>query len=205
MTDKPRRTQQERVDESSRRLIDAAIILIGQQGYAATTAQQIGLHAGYSRDMVRVRFGSKDALLDAMLASRYESRLDIPDEPGDSGLQRVLRRISGLREFAISDPDLLRAMLVLNFEAAQADTQLRTRIRNWIDRVRTGFAEAIRTGQADGSITDSLDAGAESREMVSATIGFAYWWIVEPGFDLAGELTEWSERVQARLSSTATV
>ena len=180
--------------------MDAAIALIGRHGYAATTAQQIGLQAGYSRDMVRVRFGSKEALLDAMLSSRYEGRLDIPDEPGESGLDRVLRRIASLRDFAIDDPDLLRAMFVLNFEAAQADTQLRTRIRHWIDHVRADLAAAIRAGQDDDSITGGLDADVESLEMVSTIIGFAYWWIVEPGFDLPGELDAWSTRVQTRLS-----
>jgi AcrR family transcriptional regulator len=201
VTEKPRRTQRERVDESSRRLIDAAITLIGRQGYAATTAQQIGLHAGYSRDMVRVRFGNKEALLDAILTTRYEGRLDTPDDPDESGLERVLRRIANLRAFAGDDPDLLRAMLVLNFEASQADTQLRSRIRTWIDHVRDALADAIRTGQRDGSVTGDLDAGTEALEMVSAIIGFAYWWIVEPGFDLPGRLADWSDRVRARLSS----
>lgn len=204
MTDKPRRTQRERVDESSRRLIDAAIALIGQQGYAATTAQQIGLHAGYSRDMVRVRFGSKEGLLDAILTSRYEGRLDVPDEPGDSGLERVLRRIANLREFAVADPELLRAMFVLNFEASQADTALRSRIRAWIDRARDGLAEAIRTGQDDGSVVSGVAAANEALEMVSAIIGFAYWWIVEPDFDLASRLDQWSARVQTRLSGGST-
>ena len=179
--------------------MDAAITLIGRQGYAGTTAQQIGLQAGYSRDMVRVRVGSKEALLDAMLSSLYEGRLDIPDAPGDSGLDRVLRRIANLREFAVEEPELLRAMFVQNFEAAQADTQLRSRIRLWIDRVRTSFEEAIRTGQRDGSIDADLDASVQARELVSATIGFAYWWVVEPGFDLSGELTGWSARVRERL------
>jgi AcrR family transcriptional regulator len=200
VTDTPRRTQQERVGESSRRLIQSAITLIADQGYASTTAQEIGLHAGYSRDMVRVRFGSKDALLDAILSSQYESRLDVPAAPDDSGLERVLGRITDLREFALSDPQLLRAMLVLNFEATQGDGVLRQRIRQWLDHFECGIADAIQAGQTDGTVANSIQATAFARETLSTSIGYAYMWITDPQFDLAAELEEWSERIRCRLS-----
>lgn len=72
--DKQRRTQKQRVEESARRLADAAVALIAEKGYAATTAQEIGLRVGYSRDMVRVRYGTKEALVDSILSTLYESR-----------------------------------------------------------------------------------------------------------------------------------
>jgi AcrR family transcriptional regulator len=201
VTDKPRRTQQQRVGESSRRLAEAAIALIAEQGYAATTAQEIGLRAGYSRDMVRVRFGTKEALLDTILTSQYESRLDTQDDPSESGLDRVLGRIARMRRFAEEDGQLLRAMLVLNFEAARADNQLRTRIRQWLDHFLNGLTDAVRAGQSDASIASEPDADTQAREMLSTAIGYAYWWIVEPDFDLPTELTRWTERLEARLRS----
>jgi AcrR family transcriptional regulator len=201
VTDKPRRTQQQRVGESSRRLAEAAIALIAEQGYTATTAQEIGLRAGYSRDMVRVRFGTKEALLDTILTSQYESRLDTQDDPSESGLDRVLGRIARMRRFAEEDGQLLRAMLVLNFEAAQADNQLRTRIRQWLDHFLNGLTDAVRAGQSDASIASEPDADSQAREILSTAIGYAYWWIVEPNFDLPTELTRWTERLEARLRS----
>jgi len=201
VTDKPRRTQQQRVGESSRRLAEAAIALIAEQGYAATTAQEIGLRAGYSRDMVRVRFGTKEALLDTILTSQYESRLDTQDDPSESGLDRVLGRIARMRRFAEEDGQLLRAMLVLNFEAAQADNQLRTRIRQWLDHFLNGLTDAVRAGQSDASIASEPDADTQAREILSTAIGYAYWWIVEPDFDLPTELTRWTQRLEARLRS----
>lgn len=107
----PRRTQKQRVEESARRLADAAVALIAEKGYAATTAQEIGLRAGDSRDMVRVRYGTKEALVDSVLTSLYESRLRDPDEPEMVGLDRVLAVPRLLHQFAVSDPVLLRAML----------------------------------------------------------------------------------------------
>jgi AcrR family transcriptional regulator len=52
-----RRTQSERVDESTSRLLEAAAELIADQGYHNTTAGQIAQRAGFSRELVRVRFG----------------------------------------------------------------------------------------------------------------------------------------------------
>ena len=44
-----RRTQRERREESDRLLLMAAAGLIARQGYGATTLEQIGREAGYSR------------------------------------------------------------------------------------------------------------------------------------------------------------
>src|SRR4051812_16911109 len=71
-----RRSQRERVEESSRRLAEAAIELIAEKGFANTTAQEIGIRAGYSRAMVHERYGSKEALLETILAD-YERRIDV--------------------------------------------------------------------------------------------------------------------------------
>ena len=60
---RPRRTQQERVEESTQRLFRAAAELIAEGGYDAATAAEIGRRAGYSRSMVRARFGSKEQLV----------------------------------------------------------------------------------------------------------------------------------------------
>ncbi|WP_347338882.1 helix-turn-helix domain-containing protein [Mycolicibacterium sp. P9-64] len=55
------------MEESSRRLAEAAIELIAEKGFSNTTAQEIGIRAGYSRAMVRERFGSKEADANSVL------------------------------------------------------------------------------------------------------------------------------------------
>lgn len=200
MTETSRRTQQERVEESNRRLARAAIELIAEKGYAATTAAEIGIHAGYSRGMVSARHGTKEALLDSILTEQYESRLDPPSDPASPGVDRVLARLERLRVFAIDDADLLRAVLVLNFEAAHDDGGLRARIRQWLQQFLGGITEDILTGQGDGSIDGSVDADEEAAEILATGIGYAYGWIVEPDrVDLAQEVARWGPRVAKRL------
>lgn len=200
MTTQPRRTQQDRVEESSRRLAEAAVALIAEQGYGATTAQQIGLRAGYSRDMVRVRFGTKEALVDSILKTLYEDRFTAAPAEGASGAELLLQSIRELREFAIADPVLLRAMFVLYFEAIQADDLLRKRVTEWLDTSTRSFLSAIRIGQADGTIDRDLPAIELSTELLSTLIGYAYLWIVNPAaFDLAGALDAWLAKLARTL------
>jgi AcrR family transcriptional regulator len=82
-----RRKQQQRVEEPARRLAAAAVELIVEKGYAHTTAKDISLRAGYSRAMVAERFGSKEALLDALM-NQYEGRI-VADADGETtGFER---------------------------------------------------------------------------------------------------------------------
>lgn len=199
-----RRTQRERVEESTRRLAEAAVELIAEKGYAATTAAEIGIRAGYSRAMVNLRHGSKEALLDGLLTDEYESRLDRPADPSFPGLDRVMHRLSLMITFVREDPQLMRAMFVLNFEAVRADNTLRNRIQQWLDHYLKELVKEIRAGQADGSIDASLKATEQGREILSTAIGYAYSWIVEPDkVDLERELKRWKPRIEARLRGSA--
>jgi AcrR family transcriptional regulator len=194
-----RRTQRARVEESSRRLAEAAIELIAEKGFTNTTAQEIGIRAGYSRAMVHERYGSKEALLETILAD-YERRIDVAPEPGATGFQRVLAPILGLREFAAHDPRLLRAMFSLNFEALHDRDVLRRRIQGWLDRLQTRLRDAVADGQADGSIADGSGAEEISSEIMATGIGYAYAWVMAQGaIDFQSTLAHWHDRVAARL------
>jgi len=196
----PRRSQRERVEESSRRLAEAAIELIAEKGFSNTTAQEIGIRAGYSRAMVRERFGSKEALLEAVLRD-YERRIDVAPEPDMSGLQRVLAPILALRDFAADDPRLLRAVLSLNFEALHDHDVLRERIQSWLARLDAAIRLAAIDGQADGSVVPACDAEVVGSEVIATGIGYAYAWILGPDtMDFEEVLTRWHDRVAARLT-----
>jgi AcrR family transcriptional regulator len=198
-----RRSQRERVEESSRRLAEAAIDLIAEKGFSNTTAQEIGIRAGYSRAMVRERFGSKEALLEAVLHD-YERRIDVEPEPGTSGLQRVLAPILALRDFAADDPRLLRAVFSLNFEALHDHDVLRERIQGWLAQLDASIRRAVIDGQADGSIESSCGADEVGSEMIATGIGYAYAWILGPdSMDLDAVLTRWHDRVTTRLAGRA--
>src|SRR6478672_9693749 len=113
-----RRTQRERVEESTRRLAVAAVELFGEQGFEKTTAMQIGERAGYSRAMVRRRYGSMEALLEHLLEHEIADRITPAADVEGDGLERILGQVDRLVDFLEDDEAAARAFFVLTFEAS---------------------------------------------------------------------------------------
>jgi AcrR family transcriptional regulator len=172
-----RLTQAERVDQSTRRLLEAAAALVASQGFARTTAAQIAERAGYSREMVRVRFGSKEALIDELLGTEFRDSLRIDPTQHATGLDRLRASVQRLQEFADESPDFLRAVFVLNFEAITSPS-LRADNRNWLDEVEKTFVVYLQQARADGSIRSTVDPATKARELVMISIGSAFQFLM---------------------------
>lgn len=197
-----RRTQQQRVEESARRLAAAAVELIVEKGYSHTTAKDISLRAGYSRAMVAERYGSKEALLDALM-NQYEGRIVVDVDPDASGFDQVMAPLDAMVRFERDDPTFLRAMFVISFEAVHDAGALRDRIREWLMRFRQGLKAGIEEGQQDGSVSAQVDADDLSREILTSGVGYAYWWVVVPyDIDFSAMLARWRERIASSLRPT---
>lgn len=196
-----RRSQQERVDESARRLIAAAIKLINEKGYVRTTAKDIGLEAGYSRAMVAERFGSKEGLLEVLL-SEYEGRHIVEIAPESSGFECAMAPVEGICRLVHDDPEFVRAIFIIDFEAMHDAGALNERIRQWLGQLQGVIREGIELGKSDGSVSAEINSEDLSREVLTAGIGYAYWSIMMPeNFDLATTVLRWRDSVQTALRS----
>jgi AcrR family transcriptional regulator len=194
----PRRTNAERVEESTLRLMTAAIELFADRGYERTTAAEIGLRAGYSRNMVRDRYGSKDALLEALFEREFSERLlpALRRERTGTGLELVLGQLDDLLRGVQEDPAIMRAMILLAFEGSIAIPM----VSQWYDRLMREFeaemVEHLDAGVADGSVRSGLDHAREAEKYVSYGIGLCYRWVARPdAFDFAAEIVAWRDRL----------
>jgi len=139
-------------------------------------------------------------MLDTILKDQYESRMDIEPDPSMNGLEQVLARIEAFRTFAAEDPDFLRAIFVLHFEAVRGDLFLRRRVAMWLRRERQGFVNAIEVGIKDGTIRDDLDPNDSATDVMSTGIGIAYWWVTDPdGYPVDAEIRRWGSKVRLEL------
>lgn len=172
-------TQPERVEQSSRRLLQAAAELIVEKGWEATTAAEIGRRAGYSRAMVHARYGSKDAILEAF-QQVYVARLNPDPEPGTTGLQQVLAHFDRVQEIHAEDASVTRAMFVSAFEAVKTSSPLRDGVREQLSGAAQKVAVGVRTGIADGSLRHDVDADAAVRDITGSIFGIAFQWVVLP-------------------------
>jgi AcrR family transcriptional regulator len=106
-----------------RRLLKALVDLVAQQGYEATTAAEIGVRAGFSGGLIHARYGTKDALLDELMRTKYEQRIVPGLGESVSGLDRLLGYVDRLGQLASEDADLeastaARDIMVLSFGIA---------------------------------------------------------------------------------------
>lgn len=189
-----RLTQPERVELSTRKLVAAAAQLIVEKGWEATTAAEIGRRAGYSRAMVHARFGTKDAILTALL-DEYVKRLNPDPDPDNDGLAQVLAHFDRIEDLHAEDPDLLRAMFVATFEAAKTTSPLRDNVRTQLQGGAVKVETGLRNGIGDGSIRADVDIAPAVNDITAAVFGMAFQWVVVPGHDLRRELHDVRARI----------
>jgi len=197
-------TQPERVEISSRKLARAAAELIIERGWEATTAAEIGRRAGYSRAMVHARYGSKDAVLDAIFMREYVAQLSPDLDPEASGLQHALAHLDRIGQLAAEDPELLRAMFVAAFEAVKSTSVLRPRSLGQLEVGMHKVQAGLEKGISDGSVRSDVDVKRAVNDISSAVYGIAYLWLVlSDGYDLKNELKCLRVRLIRDYGSTA--
>jgi AcrR family transcriptional regulator len=182
-------TQPQRVEISSRRLVEAAAELITEKGWEATTAAEIGRRAGYSRAMVHARYGSKDAILDAFFEHGYVQRVLPGPQPGATGMENAVAHFGRIQQLYAEDRDFLRAMFVMTFEAVKTTSPVRARLQTWFERGVDAVEAGLRDGMVDGSVRPDIDLDQAVNDISAAGFGIAFHWIVLPDrYDLAREL-----------------
>lgn len=194
-------SQEQRSTASSRRLLTAAVELIAEKGFERTSAVEISLRAGYSREMVRARYGSKEALMEALLRSEYEPMFLAPlTDDANSGLRQILARIEYLAQQAEQSPELLKAFFTVCFEVVRSIEPLGDWLRGWLDRYAALACRSLRAGQDEGSVLADLDPVVESQRIITYGLGIAFRWLLSPdNVDFPAELRTWAADVEAQL------
>jgi AcrR family transcriptional regulator len=79
--------------EARRKIIDAAILIFGRQGFASTSTEQIAEHAGYGQATVFFHFKTKIGLLKACLEEGLARALGALVTAENSGTLELVRRL----------------------------------------------------------------------------------------------------------------
>lgn len=189
-------TQPERVELSSRRLVEAAAELITEKGWEATTAAEIGRRAGYSRAMVHARYGSKDAILATMLEHGDVQKLLPAPVPDATGMANAIAHFLRIEEMYRHDPAFLRAMFVMTFEAVKTTSPVRALLHTWFQRGVDAVDAGLRMGIDDGSVRADIDVERAVNDVSAAGFGIAFQWIVlGESYQLDRELAFTRERI----------
>jgi AcrR family transcriptional regulator len=149
------RTQRQRREETERRLLDATAALVAAGGSRAVTLQEVGRLAGYSRGIVNHMFGTKEALLAALVAGAQQ-RVAPPQASGP-GLGRLRQRVARYIDRISARDEHARAFLLLWAESVGATPQLRAMFTERDNLFAREIREDLIAGIADGDIRPGID------------------------------------------------
>ncbi len=181
-----RRSQSDRRQQSESELLRAAAELIVERGMAAATFENIGARAGYSRGLVTQRFGSKQGLIEALIARlqvRFHELLADRGLESASGLEAVLGFVDIYLRNLQQDGET-RAYFMLMAGAVAEVSDLRGPFAAAHKDVEERLEALFLRGQADGSVRIGLNADAAALMVGALLLGLSTQMLVEPGLDL---------------------
>lgn len=181
-----RRTQAERRDQSERALVEATLAVVAEQGVAAATFDAIGQRAGLSRGLASQRFGSKAALVEAVIAHLHRLREEVLEADHVADMA-PFAAIAHYVEAHLPDrgAEGSRAYFMLMAQAVADAGPLRGLFAASHERVRTWLRATLERGQADGSLRAGLDADAAALMIGSQIMGVSIQALVDPAADIA--------------------
>lgn len=156
-------------------VLDKAMQLFWQQGYEATSMQDLLREMKLSKSSLYQAFGSKHKLFLRCIERYHENMMDEMRERllnAHSGVQFIVETLSRV----ISEVNELanpKGCLVANTanEFAQSDTQIALKVSAGLDGYRDMFRQAVAKGQHDGSIRRDMNPDQLANYLVTSMSG----------------------------------
>jgi AcrR family transcriptional regulator len=181
-----RRSQAQRRDDAERRLLAAAVRLVGERGVERITLTEVGEAAGYSRGLPAHYFGGKEGLIVALAGHIIESfgRALERIEHHRPGLERLLGMAAFYLDSARKEPVATRALFVLLGEGLSNQT-VTERLAQLNARSAQAIETNLRAGIAAGDVRKDVDAQSQALLILAALRGAVGLWLLAPdGVDL---------------------
>jgi AcrR family transcriptional regulator len=178
-----RRTQKERRDEASRRIMDSAMALVCEKGVAGLTLSEAGERAGYSRGLAAHHYGQKEGLLVALVeqigkdvrAARQQVANWAP------GLDSVVGIVGFYVGRNPAHDTTLRALHVLLSESVVTRGAVAEALERLNRESVSILEDHIRRGIEAGNIRADVDPVAESVAIIGAMRGVSAQFLFSMG------------------------
>ncbi|WP_416051865.1 TetR/AcrR family transcriptional regulator [Cupriavidus basilensis] len=172
---KSRRTQHERREEATRRILESAIELICEKGMAGVTMREIGARSGYSRALTAHHYGDKEGLLVALVdqigVNIRKARL--ANSHAKPGLETVLEIV----RFTLGrDPahlKVLQAFNVILSEGRSPGGPVALALERMTRESAAHIEAELRIGIEEGEIRSDLDPAEEAMAIVGTIRGIS--------------------------------
>ncbi|MEU8609861.1 TetR family transcriptional regulator [Actinoplanes sp. NPDC048791] len=166
-----------RREDTRQRLFEAAVELIAEQGFSATTVDDIALRAKVAKGTVYYNFASKTALFEELLRHGIglltdEFRAAVAGLPPREAVDALIRaQLEYIRRYRAFAQLLLSEMWRTNREWQQTLVLLREQAIGVI-------AETVQAGVDSGDLPDDLDVRVASSALFGVGLVVAVDWLV---------------------------
>jgi TetR/AcrR family transcriptional regulator, cholesterol catabolism regulator len=166
-----------RREDTRQRLFEAAVALIAEQGFSATTVDDIALRAGVAKGTVYYNFASKTALFEELLRHGIglltaDFRAAVAGLPPRDAVDALVRaQLEYIRRYRAFAQLLLSEMWRTNREWQQTLVLLREQAIGVI-------AETVQSGVDSGDLPADLDVRVASSALFGVGLVVAVDWLV---------------------------
>jgi AcrR family transcriptional regulator len=174
----------------------AAIDLIAEHGYAATSMAQVAETAGISPSGLAHHFSSKTVLLGAVLDHR--DAMDALDSISGEEPWGVFAALVGLARVNSGRRPLVALYTTMIGEAASPGHPAHPWMRRHYESVLSRLEDAVHEGQRLGHLREDAPAGHIARTTVALMDGLQVQWLLDPGIDMGAELQAHVDELQRR-------
>ncbi|MEU3887802.1 helix-turn-helix domain-containing protein [Streptomyces sp. NPDC029041] len=194
---------QRRGVERRRAMVDAAIELFSRQGVRGTGVAAVAERAGVTPSALIHHFGSKDALVRAVLEEadrRALERLSIPSDAEPTLDEAFDWFIRDAEHTAATERDLAALHTTLTAENLDPGSVLHTWFRDRGRALRTHLASLFTRAMADGSARTELNPAVLAAETAAFLEGAHLLWLLDPEHvDLTSVHRSYFEGLASRL------
>lgn len=192
--------------ETRERIVDVAVRFIALNGARGTSLADIAAEAGVSQAGLLYHFGSKEALLNAVLDRHLvftEEWLwgDGPD-PGLKIVDIIARHMASWPSEPHDDRvySLLGMNTVVLGENASPDTDLHPRLVEGYGTTIDRVTATLRSAQERGEMRDDVDARLKAMEIIAFCYGLEAAWLVNPAIPVAAAAAQWAAEQKAQMA-----
>ena len=177
-------------------IINAAMRVFAQQGFHGLSLRQIAEAVGVNHTLLRHHFGTKDALLQAVLTRREET-----EKQWRSALIRrhgLLEALPRIMEHNATIPGLIQLDAVLRAEAINPDHPAHAYVVGLSRRLRSQIRADLGAEEAAGRLRPGLDLDLTALRLSALIEGLQVEWLLDPSVDMATAISTFTDQLRAQ-------
>lgn len=168
-------------------ILTAALDVIARRGYGRTSVRELADAVGLSQAGLLHYFSSKEELFAEVLRKRDEVDSAALDSVARSAVSAGDGFVRTIRHNA-DVPGLVQLYVRLSSEATEPEHPARAYFEERYRALRGMTSDAIRDGQAAGTIRDDVDADQAASLLLAVADGLQTQWLMDPSIDMAAHV-----------------